>query len=174
MCIATLTSACGVNNIPTYDEAANTAWSELHRHYQQRFDLVPELITSVEAVVEQEHPAQLELRAAHRTLAELSITPDMLSDETGFASFAKAQSALGSALKDVTALSTAHPELATDQRFTTLLARVEGTSNRITVARGDYLQAVRRYNTELRTIPGRWWHSFMYPEMQAKQLLFAN
>lgn len=174
LCLATLTSACGVNNIPSYDEAANTAWNQVYRHYKQRADLVPELMTAVEGVVEQEPSALTDLLAAHKTVTELSITPDMLSDQSSFALFANAQLALGSTLNDVSALSDAYLELASDQRFKSLLAQLEGIDNRITVARDDYLQAVHRYNTELRTIPGRWWHSFMYPEMQAKQHFSAD
>ncbi len=170
LCLVVLVSACGVNNIPSYDESANAAWGEVQRHYQQRADLVAELIASIETLAPEEEELASALAEARQMVINLVITPHTISDEKGFTAFENAQNQLSETLLRVTALADAQPVLATDLHFATLQERLQDVTNLITASRGDYIEAVRRYNTELRTIPGRWWHSFIYKEMQARQL----
>ena len=164
-----LLSGCGINNIPTYDEAVNASWSEVQNQYKRRADLVPNLVKTVEGFADQERDVLTEVTEARTRVSQMNISPEMLSDPELFQQFQANQGALTSALQRLMVVVEAYPELKSNQNFLALQQQLEGTENRISVARRDYIQAVQTYNTELRTIPGRWWHRFMYSDMLPKE-----
>ena len=164
-----LLSGCCINNIPTYDEAVNARWSEVQNQYKRRADLVPNLVKTVEGFADQERDVLTEVTEARTRVSQMNISPEMLSDPELFQQFQANQGALTSALQRLMVVVEAYPELKSNQNFLALQQQLEGTENRISVARRDYIQAVQTYNTELRTIPGRWWHRFMYSDMLPKE-----
>ena len=163
-----LISSCGINNIPTYDEAVNGRWSEVQNQYKRRADLVPNLISTVEGFAAQERDVLMEVTEARTRVTQMNVSPEMLNDPEALQQFQQNQGALGSALQRLMVVVEAYPDLKSNENFLALQQQLEGTENRIAVARRDYIGAVQQYNTELRTIPGRWWARFMYPEMQSK------
>ena len=166
---ALMLAGCGINNIPTYDEAADAAWAEVQNQYQRRADLVPNLVATVEGFAEQEREVLQGVVEARSRVTQMNVSPETLSDPAAFERFQQNQDALGSALQRLMVVVEAYPDLKSNTNFLALQDQLEGTENRIAFARGNYVEAVRRYNTELRTIPGRWWHRFMYSEMDPKQ-----
>jgi len=162
-------SGCGINNIPTFDEAVNGRWSEVQNQYKRRADLVPNLVSTVEGFATQERDVLLEVTEARTKVSQMNISPEMLSDPAAFEAFQANQGALTSALQKLMVVVEAYPDLKSNQNFLALQQQLEGTENRISVARRDYISAVQRYNTELRTIPGRWWARFMYSDMVKKE-----
>jgi LemA protein len=167
--IASITlSACGINTIPTYEEQAKAAWSEVLNQYQRRADLIPNLVETVKGYAAQEQAvltAVVEARAT-ATQTQLALPPDILTDPEAFQRFQEAQGQLGAALGRLIAITENYPDLKSNQNFLALQSQLEGTENRIAVARGDYIEAVRVYNTELRTFPGRLWAMFFYTSNQ--------
>jgi LemA protein len=164
-----LLSGCGINNIPTFDEAVNGRWSEVQNQYKRRADLVPNLVSTVEGFAKQERDVLLQVTEARTKVSQMNISPEMLSDPAAFEAFQANQGALTSALQKLMVVVEAYPDLKSNENFLALQQQLEGTENRISVARRDYISAVQRYNTELRTIPGRWWARFMYPDMVNKE-----
>ncbi|MEE9322834.1 MAG: LemA family protein [Granulosicoccus sp.] len=164
-----LLAGCGINNIPTYDEAVNGSWSEVQNQYKRRADLVPNLVSTVEGFANQEKDVLTEVTEARTRVSQMNVSPEMLTDPALFEQFQQNQGALTSALQRLMVVVEAYPDLKSNENFLALQSQLEGTENRIAVARRDYIQAVQRYNTELRTIPGRWWARFMYSEMQKKE-----
>jgi LemA protein len=162
-------SGCGINNIPTFDEAANGRWSEVQNQYKRRADLVPNLVSTVEGFATQERDVLIEVTEARTKVSRMDISPEMLSDPAAFEAFQANQGALTSALQKLMVVVEAYPDLKSNENFLALQQQLEGSENRISVARRDYISAVQRYNTELRTIPGRWWARFMYPDMVKKE-----
>jgi len=165
---ALLLGGCGINNIPTYDEAVNGRWAEVQNQYKRRADLVPNLVSTVEGFAQQERDVLTEVTEARTRVTQMNISPQMLSDPAALEQFQANQGALSSALQRLMVVVEAYPDLKSNENFLALQQQLEGTENRIAVARRDYIGAVQQYNTELRTIPGRWWARFMYPEMQTK------
>lgn len=166
--ILLLLSGCGINNIPTYDEAVSGRWSEVQNQYKRRADLVPNLVSTVEGFANQERDVLTEVTEARTRVSQMNISPEMLTDPAAFEAFQQNQGALTSALQKLMLVVEAYPDLKSNENFLALQQQLEGTENRISVARRDYIAAVQTYNTELRTIPGRWWRRFMYPDMVAK------
>ena len=169
LAVSLLLGSCGINNIPTFDEAVNGAWSEVQNTYKRRADLIPNLIATVEGFAAQEKDVLTEITEARTRVTQMNISPELLSDPAAFQQFQQNQGALTSALQRLMVVVEAYPDLKSNENFLALQQQLEGTENRIAVARRDYIQAVQRYNTELRTIPGRWWRKFMYAEMQPKE-----
>lgn len=159
-------SGCGINNIPTYEEQAKAAWSQVLNQYQRRAELIPNLVETVKGFAAQEEKVLKEVVEARSKATSIQVPADILTNPKAFEQFQKAQNALSSALGRLIAVSERYPDLKSSQNFLTLQTQLEGTENRIAVARRDYIQAVRAYNTELKTIPGRWWRSLMYPESE--------
>jgi LemA protein len=161
---AALLSACGINTIPTYEEQAKANWSEVLNQYQRRADLVPNLVETVKGYAAQEREvltAVVEARA-QATQTQLSLPADILTDPAALQKFQEAQGQLGAALGRLIAITENYPDLKSNQNFLALQSQLEGTENRIAVARRDYIEAVRLYNTELATFPGRIWASILY------------
>lgn len=162
-------SGCGVNNIPTYDEEVKASWSQVLNQYQRRADLVPNLVNTVKGFAAQEKEVLTAVTEARASVSQMKLPENILSDKEAFAQFQAKQAQLGSALSRLMLVVERYPDLKSNQNFLALQSQLEGTENRISVARRDYIQAVKKYNTELRTIPGRWWHSLLYPEMELRE-----
>ena len=159
-----LVSGCGVNAIPTYEEQAKAAWAEVLNQYKRRADLVPNLVETVKAAANFERSTLEAVVNARAKVAQTQIPPDILTNPEAMQQFQANQGALTAALSRLMVVVEQYPDLKANQNFQTLQAQLEGTENRVAVAQGDYIDAVRLYNTELKTIPGRWWASWFYPD----------
>jgi LemA protein len=159
---------CGINNIPTYDEAVSAAWAEVQNQYKRRADLVPNLVETVKGFARQEREVLTQVVEARSRVAQMQIPRDIVNDPQAMARFEQNQGALSSALARLLVVVERYPDLKSNQNFLSLQSQLEGTENRIAIARRDYIQAVQRYNTELRTIPGRWYAALLYPDAQVK------
>lgn len=159
-------SGCGVNNIPTYDEKAKAAWSEVLNQYQRRADLIPNLVETVKGFAEQEREVLTEVVEARAKATQTKLPDNILTNPDAFKKFQEAQGQLSGALGRLLVVVERYPDIKSNQNFLTLQSQLEGTENRISIARRDYINDVRVYNTELRTIPGRWWKALLYPESQ--------
>lgn len=162
---ALVVAGCGVNNIPTYEQSAKAAWSEVLSQYKRRTDLIPNLVETVKGFAEQEKSVLTEVVAARAkaTEAQINLPPDVLTNPDAMKKLQEAQGQLSGALGRLLVTIEKYPDIKSGQNFLALQSALEGTENRIGVSRRDYIEAVRVYNTELNTIPGRWWKSFMYP-----------
>ena len=148
--IALFLTACGVNSIPTAEENAKAKWADVQNQYQRRADLVPNLVNTVRAAAAQERNVLREVTEARASASRITVSGDQLTDPAAMSRYAAAQQQLTLSLQR---LQEAYPELRTNENFLTLQSQLEGTENRITVARRDYNAAVQAYNTEIRTFP---------------------
>lgn len=162
-------SGCGINNIPSYDEAATAAWSQVLNQYQRRADLVPNLVETVKGFAKQEEQVLTAVVEARAKVGTTQLPKDILTNQQAFQQFQEHQQQLTSALSRLLVVVEKYPDLKSNQNFLTLQSQLEGTENRIAVARKDYIEAVQRYNTELRTFPGRIWKGILYSDLQPKQ-----
>jgi LemA protein len=167
--VTVLLSGCGINNIPTFDEAAKAAWSQVLNQYQRRADLVPNLVSTVKGFAAQEEKVLREVTEARAKVGQMQLPPDILNNPDAFKQFQENQGALSSALSRLMVVVEKYPDLKSNQNFLSLQSQLEGTENRISVARRDYIEAVQKYNTELRTIPGRWWAALLYSDAVVKE-----
>lgn len=168
------TAHCGVNNIPTYDEATKAAWSQVLNQYQRRADLIPSLVSTVKGYAKHEKGVLVEVTEARSRVTSTPVPKDILTNQAAFQKFQQNQQQLSSALARLMVVVERYPDLKANQNFIALQSQLEGTENRIAVARKDYIEAVQKYNTELRTIPGRWWASAMYPDAKVKENFTAD
>lgn len=164
-----LLSGCGINNIPSYDEAVTAAWSQVVNQYQRRADLIPNLVATVKGFAAQEREVLTAVTEARAKVAQMQISKDILTDPQAFEAFQQNQAALDSALSRLLVTVERYPDLKSNQNFLTLQSQLEGTENRVAVARRDFIQAVQRYNTELRTFPGRIWASLLYADAEPRE-----
>lgn len=164
---ALVVAGCGVNNIPTYEQSAKAAWSEVQNQYKRRADLVPNLVATVQGFAEQERKVLTDVVEARAKATQIQVPADIVTNPAAMKQFQDAQGALGSALGRLLAVIERYPDIKSGQNFLALQSELSGTENRIANARRDYIEAVRTYNTELNTIPGRWWKA-LYP--QAKEM----
>jgi LemA protein len=164
-------TGCGINAVPTQDEQVKAAWSQVLNEYQRRADLVPNLVATVKGYAKQEQTVltQVIQARAKATQTTVNLPPDVLSNPQAFHQFEQSQAQLGGALGRLMVVSERYPELKSNQNFLVLQSQLEGTENRITVARRDYIDAVQRYNTTLRTIPSRWIAAIFYPDAKVRQ-----
>jgi LemA protein len=146
-------SACGINSIPTKEEGVNAAWGEVENQYQRRSDLIPNLVATVQGYAKQEQDVLVGVTEARAKATQTTINAGDLNDPAKVAAFAQAQDGLSSALSRLMVVVEKYPELKSDQNFLALQSQLEGTENRISVARRDYNEAVRVYNVEIRTFP---------------------
>jgi LemA protein len=163
-------SGCGVNNIPRYEEAAKSGWSEVLNQYKRRADLIPNLVETVKGFAEQERKVLTDVVEARAKATQMQLPPDILNNPEAMKKFQDAQGELGGALARLLVTVERYPDIKSNQNFLTLQSQLEGTENRISIARRDFNGAVQRFNTEIKTIPGRWWRQFMYPE--AKEMAY--
>ncbi len=159
---------CGINNIPTYDENVKAAWSQVLNQYQRRTDLVPNLVNTVKGYAAHEKSTLTAVVEARSKVAQMQVPKDILTNPQALKEFEQNQNNLTAALSRLMVVVERYPNLKANQNFLALQSQVEGTENRIAVARRDYINAVRIYNTELRTIPGRWWKSLLYSDAKVK------
>ncbi|MEZ5776716.1 MAG: LemA family protein [Hyphomicrobiaceae bacterium] len=164
MVTALALSGCGVNNIPTFEEQAKAAWAEVLSQYKRRADLIDNLVNTVKGYAQQERTVLTEVVEARAKATQMQIPADIVSNPEAMKAFLENQQQLSGALARLLAVVEAYPDLKSSQNFLQLQSQIEGTENRIAIARRDYIQAVQVYNTELKTIPGRWWRSLLYPE----------
>ncbi len=168
-----LLAACGVNEVPKLDEEVNAAWSQVENQYQRRADLIPNLVETVKGYAAQERETLTAVVEARAQATQMKIPADILTNRAALDQFEKLQASMTSALSRLLVVSERYPELKSNQSFLSLQSQLEGTENRIAVARRDYIEAVRKYNTELRTIPGRWIAAIFYPDPKVKENLRA-
>ena len=163
-------AGCGYNTIPTAEENAKAAWSEVLNQYQRRADLIPNLVETVKGYATHEKDTLDAVVEARAKATQITVTPETLKDPEAFKKFQDAQSGLTSALSRLIAVSESYPALTANQNFLALQAQLEGTENRIAVARRDYIQAVRDYNLTLKTFPSVLWATLWFRSNQP----FAN
>lgn len=162
--VVTLSLAgCGVNNIPSYEQEAKAKWSEVQNQYKRRSDLIGNLVETVKGYAEQEKTVFTQVAEARSKATSVQVPADIVTNPDAMKKFQEAQATLGGALRQLLVVSERYPDLKSGTNFLQLQSQLEGTENRIAIARRDYIEAVRVYNTEITTIPGRWWRSFMYP-----------
>jgi len=155
-------AGCGVNTIPTLEEQAKAKLSDVSNQYQRRADLIPNLVETVRGYAKQERETLEAVVNARAKATSIQITPDAATDPEKLKQFQEAQGQLSSALGRLIAVSENYPDLKSNQNFLALQSQLEGTENRIAVARRDYIEAVRAFNTELRTFPGILWAKSLY------------
>jgi LemA protein len=146
-------SGCGYNTIQSQDEQIKAAWSEVLNQYKRRSDLIPNLVAAVKGYAQQEQDVLLGVTNARAKVGSIQATPELINDPQAFAKFQQAQSEMSSALARLLVVSENYPQLKSDQNFRDLQAQLEGTENRITVARKRYIDAVQQYNTTIRQFP---------------------
>jgi len=149
-----LLSGCGYNTMQTQDEQIKSAWSEVLNQYQRRADLIPNLVNTVKGYAAQESSVLLGVTQARAKVGSIQATPELVNDPAAFAKFQAAQGELTSALSRLLVVTENYPQLKSDQNFRDLQAQLEGTENRITVARNRYIQSVQNYNVTVRSFPG--------------------
>ena len=158
--VALMLSGCGINTIPTKQETAKAAWSQVQNQYQRRADLIPNLVNTVKGYATQEREVLTQVTEARAKATQVQINADQLTDPEALRRFEQAQAQVSGALGRLLAVSEMYPDLKSNQNFLALQSQLEGTENRITVARRDYIVAVQDYNTEVRTFPGLLWAGF--------------
>ena len=172
--VAGLLAGCGINNIPTYQQAMNGRWGEVQNQYQRRADLVPNLVETVKGYAAQEKDVLTAVVEARAKATSVQLPPDILNNPEAFKKYQDAQGQLSTALGKLLSITEAYPDLKSNQNFLALQSQLEGTENRIAVSRKDYIDAVQVYNTELTTIPGRWWASWFYPTAKIAETFTAT
>lgn len=151
--ITALLSGCGYNQIQINDEGVNAAWSEVLNQYKRRADLVPNLVATVQGYAAHEKEVLTRVTEARAAVGGIKATPELINDEAAFAKFQQVQAEMSSALARLLVVAENYPQLKADANFRDLQAQLEGTENRVTVARNRYIDAVRVYNISVRTFP---------------------
>ena len=159
-------AGCGYNSIPTLQEQAKAKWAEVQNQYQRRADLIPNLVATVQGYAKQEKDVLTSVIQARAKATSVNIDASQITDPEKVKQFQAAQEQLSGALGRLIAVSENYPDLKSNQNFLALQSQLEGTENRIAVARRDYVNAVQDYNTELRTFPGSLWRSVAYKDAQ--------
>jgi LemA protein len=164
-------AATGINAIPAKEENASAAWAQVLNQYQRRADLVPNLVATVKGAADFEKSTLEAVVQARAKVGTMQLPADLLTNPDAMRAFEANQGALTSALSRLLVVAEQYPNLKATEGFQTLQAQLEGTENRIAVARMDFIDAVRLYNTELKTFPGVLWKSFLYPDREPMQQL---
>ncbi|MCQ4273639.1 LemA family protein [Pseudomonas kuykendallii] len=167
--LGSLLTGCGVNNIPQYDEQVKAAWAQVENQYQRRADLIPNLVETVKGYAKQEQETLTRVIEARAKATSIQVDASTLDDPQKLQQFDQAQQQLSGALSRLMVVSERYPDLKSNQNFLALQSQLEGTENRIAVARRDFIAAVERYNTEIRTFPGRLWQMTLYRDMQVRE-----
>lgn len=150
LAIAATLSACGINSVPTAEEAAKARWADVQNQYQRRADLIPNLVATVKAAGAQEKSILVDVTNARAAATKVQVSGGDLTDPDKMAAYQRAQAGITLSLQR---LQEAYPELKSQGNYATLMSQLEGTENRITIARSDYNTAVQAYNTKIRTFP---------------------
>ena len=165
---------CGINAIPTKEEQVKAAWGDVQSQYQRRADLIPNLVATVQGYAQQERAVLVEVTQARASATQVKVDASTISDPASFAKYQAAQSQLSGVLGRLMMISEKYPDLKSNENFLALQSQLEGTENRISVARRDYNEAVRSYNTEIRTVPGVIWASTVYRSAKPLQAFAAT
>ena len=171
---ALLLSGCGINNIPSYDEQVKSAWAQVENQYQRRADLIPNLVETVKGFARQEQETLTAVIEARARATSIQVDASTLDNPEQLRQFDQAQQQLSGALSRLMVVVERYPDLKSNQNFLALQSQLEGTENRIAVARRDFIAAVQRYNTEIRTFPGRIWHTLLYSDMPLRETFEAT
>jgi LemA protein len=155
-------AGCGINAIPAKDQAVKARWADVQAAYQRRSDLIPNLVNTVAGYAAQEKSVLTAVTQARASATHISVNASTITDPAAFAKFQQAQDQLSGVLGRLLSISENYPDLKSNQNFLALQAQLEGTENRIEIARRDYNAAVQDYNTELVTVPGSLWASTLY------------
>ena len=172
--MAPAVTGCGVNAIPTKEEAAKARWADVQSAYQRRADLIPNLVSTVQGAAIQERTTLTQVVEARARATGVTVTPETLNDPAAFQRYQAAQGELSQALSRLLMVVENYPQLQSNQNFLVLQGQLEGTENRINVARGDYNAAVQDYNTSLRTFPTIIWAKTLHGGSQPMQLFSAT
>jgi LemA protein len=167
-------SGCGVNNIPTLDEQVKAAWGQVENQYQRRADLVPNLVETVKGYAAQEKDTLIAVTEARAKVGSMQVDQSVIDNPEKFKQFEQAQGELSGALQRLMVVVERYPDLKSNQNFLALQSQLEGTENRIAVARRDYIAAVQQFNTEIRTLPGSLWHKIMYSDLPVRESFKAT
>jgi LemA protein len=167
-------AGCGVNSIPTKEETAKAAWADVQSNYQRRADLIPNLVATVKGYAAQEKSVLTEVTEARAKATQVTIDASTITDPAKFAEYQKAQDQLSGVLGRLMMIREAYPDLKSNQNFLALQSQLEGTENRIAISRKDYNEAVRDYNTTLRTFPTVLWAKTFYSGSKPMQLFAAT
>jgi LemA protein len=169
-----LLSGCGYNTIPTLEEQAKAKWADVENNYQRRADLIPNLVATVQGYAKQEKDVLTSVTEARAKATQVHVDVSQLTDPEKLKEFSQAQAQLSGALGHLLAISENYPDLKSSQNFLALQSQLEGTENRIAVARRDYIDAVRAYNTALVTFPGVVWKAIFFPTAKPMAEFTAN
>ena len=174
LALAVPLASCGFNTIPTLDETAKARWADVENQYQRRADLIPNLVSTVQGYAKQEKDVLVAVTEARAKATSIHVDAGDLTDPAKVKALQDAQNALSGALGRLLAVSDNYPDHKSYAIFLSLQAQLEGTENRIAVARRDYIAAVQAYNTELRTFPGVIWASTLYASSKPMAEFSAN
>lgn len=172
--LASLLAGCGINNIPTYDEQVKAAWGQVQNQYQRRADLIPNLVETVKGYARHEQDTLTAVIEARAKATSIQVDANTLNDPEKIRQFQAAQAQLTGALSRLMVVAEQYPDLKANQNFLALQSQLEGTENRIAVARKDFIAAVQKYNTEIRTFPGLLWHKVMYSDLPLRESFEAT
>ncbi|MGV2979555.1 LemA family protein [Camelimonas sp. ID_303_24] len=172
--IAAPLAGCGqINAVPTFEQQAKAKWSEVQNQYQRRADLIPNLVATVKGYATHEQDTLTQVVEARAKATQVKVDASTITDPEKFKQYSQAQSELSGALSRLLVSVERYPDLKANQNFLALQSQLEGTENRISVARRDYIEAVRVYNTELTTIPGAWVAKILYPSAKPMETFAA-
>ncbi|PVM91665.1 LemA family protein [Caulobacter radicis] len=172
--IAVGLSGCGINTIPTQDEKTKAAWAEVQNQYQRRSDLIPNLVATVKGYAAQEKDVLTSVTQARASATQVKVDASTITDPAAFQKYAAAQDQLTGVLGRLMVIQEQYPDLKSNQNFLALQSQLEGTENRITIARRDYNETARVYNTSLRTFPTILWAKTFYGGQKPAQLFEAS
>jgi LemA protein len=167
-------AGCGYNTIPTKQEAAKARWADVQSQYQRRADLIPNLVSTVQGAAIQERTTLTQVIEARARATGVTVTPETLNDPAAFQRYQAAQGELSQALSRLMVVVERYPDLKANQNFLALQSQLEGTENRIAIARRDYNAAVQSYNTSLRTFPTLIWANTLHSDAEPMQLFTAS
>jgi LemA protein len=167
-------AGCGINTIPTQDEATKTAWAEVQNQYQRRADLVPNLVATVKGYAAQEKDVLVAVTQARASATQVKVDASTITDPAAFEKYAAAQDQLSGVLGRLMMIQEQYPDLKSNQNFMALQSQLEGTENRIAIARRDYNETAQKYNTTLRTFPSIIWAKTMYSSQKPAMLFQAT
>ena len=162
------------NNVPKLDENVNEKWSQVQNQYKRRADLIPNLVETVKAYAQHEKTTFVEVTEARSKVSAININENMLNSPEMMQQFSNAQAGLSSALSKLMVVVEKYPELKANENFKSLQSQLGGTENRITIARRDFIEAVKSYNIELRTMPGKLVAAIAHPDAKIKETFKAS
>jgi LemA protein len=172
--IAVSLAGCGINTIPTQDEKTKAAWAEVQNQYQRRSDLIPNLVATVKGYAAQEKDVLTSVTQARASATQVKVDASTITDPAAFQKYAAAQDQLTGVLGRLMVIQEQYPDLKSNQNFLALQSQLEGTENRITIARRDYNETARVYNTSLRTFPTILWAKTVYGGQKPAVLFEAS